>query len=324
MIDAIYEGKAAPRVRGHVGQFLRGCESGRRDVQHVLAREGLAVRSQGWVPGEEIGAIDLGLLRDLRTAAPGPVGLWGPVEHAPTASEQLGSVVDLTLWTSAQAANRAHVLLNHGAAGVRLTGGYRWFAPARVTTGDAAVEPMETSPRWREIRFMKAAAEDVGRPPHPLEYLIDYRLGRAGLKTFRVLAGRLTRDGLRVLPAMQGGFRVVKLSADEAPSYRALQSDSLALVLAYREPWEDTWHVVDAEPATAEDCLAHLLGWADFRAELLGRPRLSFVDVEGLQSSLATVDVHSEQSADVFAGANLTRSLLPVPAAIVRWFRFRS
>lgn len=322
IVNRILEGEDAPRARGPVGQFLRGCEHGRRDVQHLLARNGVRTREGGWVPGDEIGSIEVRPLGDLESAVPSE--LYGPVETAPTLCEQLGAVTELTLWTSARAANRVRVLLaRNDRATVRLEGRYRWFAPSRVTPGESSAEAIDGSAGWDTARCLKAVAEDVGRPPHPLEYVLDYRLGKPGLKVFRVFAGRKSDSRFEVLSATSQGPRRVEVTAQTREVEATLATSSPCLVLASREPWDETWHLIDAEPTTDEGCFDHVVAWADFRAEVLGQSRLSHPDLEALRVALAEAGIEVDRKLDL-TGANLTRSLVAPAALLLRWFRFRA
>lgn len=323
IVDAIYEGKPAPRAKGQVGQFLRGCEHGRLDVQHVLAKEGLATHAAGWVSGDGVGEIIATPLRDLEAAVPSDI--YGPVERAPVMCEQLGMVAELTLWTSARSANRARTLLTRGGAtSISLKGGYRWFAPARVTPGDSTVEMAIPQQGWSGSRFLKAVAEDVGRPPHALEYVHDYRIGQPGLKVFRVMAGRPEGTTIEVFAAGAVGSRIVQLVPPEESEIRdVLDAAPLALIFAYREPWDQTWQVIDAKAATDTDCFDHLLSWADFRNEISGQPRITHPDVAALRLSLAKAGVTVEDDVGL-GGASLNRLLLAPAARLLRWFRFRA
>ena len=322
IVNRILDGADAPRARGPVGQFLRGCEHGRRDVQHLLARNGIRTREGGWVPGDEIGSIEVRLLGDLESAV--PFELYGPVETAPTLCEQLGAVTELTLWTSARAANRVRVLLaRNDRATVRLEGRYRWFAPSRVTPGESSAETVDGSPSWENARCLKAVAEDVGRPPHPLEYVLDYRLGKPGFKVFRVFAGRRDDSRFEVLPATSQGSRRVEVTTHTREIEATLATGSPCLVLASREPWDETWHVIAAEPITEEGCFAHIVAWSDFRAEVLGQSRLGHGDLAAIRAALAGASIEAESKLD-FTGANLTRSLVAPAASLIRWFRFRN
>jgi hypothetical protein len=320
IVNRIHEGKAAPRADGRVGQFLRGCEHGRLDVQHLLARHGISTRDDGWVPGDDIGPIELRILAELKTAVPSEA--WGPVETAPVLSEQLGGVAELTLWTDARAANHVRVLFardNH--ATVRLAGRYRWFAPSRVTPGESSAEIVDGSAEWDSARCLKAVAEDVGRPPHPLEYVLDYRLGNPGLKVFRAFVGRQTDGAFEVLPASSQGSRRVRLAARTTEVEELLADGSPCLVFASREPWDETWQAIAARQTSNQGCFDHVVTWADFRAEVLGQPRLSYQDVEAIRAALTTAGMTVDRDAGL-SGANLTRSLVAPAVSTVRWFRF--
>lgn len=322
IVDRIYEGRPAPRAHGAVGQFLRGCERGRLDVQHVLARHGLKTRDAGWVPGDEAGPIDLRLLGELETAVPSDV--WGPVEGAPVISEQLGRVAELTLWTDARTANSVRVLFSHNSdAAVRLSGRYRWFAPGRITPGDARAEAVTDDTSWKTARCLKAVAEDVGRPPHALEYVFDYRLGRPGLKVFRTFAGRSGDGFFDVLPATTQSPRRVRLASAVPNVAKTVTAAPIYLLFAYREPWDDEWCALDATEIDEQSCFDHVLAWADFRAEILGQSRPAYRDIAGIRTALTSADVTVASDPDL-TSANLTRSLLSPAASLLRWFRFRS
>jgi hypothetical protein len=246
------------------------------------------------------------------------------VESAPTLSEQIGSVAELTLWTTARAANNVRVLFSHDCdATVRLSGRYRWFAPTRLTPGEASAEVVDGDADWKNARCLKAVAEDVGRPPHPLEYVLDYRLGRPGLKVFRVLAGRKSDGAFEVLPASSQGPRRVQMSAQASDVNETLATGSLCLVFAFREPWDETWHAIGARQTSEQGCFDHVVTWADFRAEVLGDPRLSYQDLEAIRTALAAVGITVDRETGL-GGANLARSLLPPAASLLRWFRFHA
>ena len=54
------------------------------------------------------------------------------------------------------------------------------FVSARVTPGEADVQPAPVTLAWRDCRFLKATADDLSRPPHALEYVLDIPLTPAG------------------------------------------------------------------------------------------------------------------------------------------------
>jgi hypothetical protein len=322
IIDGIARGKPAPRVSGHVGHFLRTLESTRFDVQQLLARESVCLRADGWASGNDLGTVELTLLAELRGSV--PTDRWGPVEHAPALSEELGAVLDLTLWTSARSANRAHVLAADGkGAALELTGGYRWFPPGRLTPGDARVDDTgKEATRWRHARFLKATADDIGRAPHPLEYILDYRVGPPALKAFRVFAARRRSDaGFEVISGLVTPARRVDLQM--ASPLAEPNVGACTLVFAYREPWDAVWHAIDVAAITPAECLAHALSWADFETELTGSGRLTATDGKAIRDGLVAVGLDPPPVSHVFDMGDFERHLLPAARALTRWLRYR-
>jgi hypothetical protein len=320
IIDAVYEGKSPPRVSGRFGQYLRQCLRGRFEVQQLLAREGLRTAKAGWVDGSEVGPVTLSPFAPLRGAVPND--LWGPVEHLPALCEGLGAVVDLTLWTSAAAANRAHVLLSASPSPISLSGPYRWFAPSRVTPGEATVAVAEDATHWRNARFLKATADDASRPPHAVEYVLDYRLGNPGLKVFRVLSVLIDQGEVSVLPGLDAPARATHFARPTDARLSKLRDGDVALVLAYLEPWSRNWVVVDVETTDASGCFKHLLTWAVFQAELREKSLLSTSDLHELRTGLVRVGLDPPASQEVVV--ELPRRSLNRPArALHRWLRYR-
>ena len=320
IIDGVYEGKPPPRVGGRFGQYLRQCSRGRFEIQQLLAREGLTTAKEGWVNGAEIGPVMLCPLAPLQGSVPND--LWGPVEHLPVLSESLGAVIDLTLWTSAVAANRAHVLLSASPTPISLSGPYRWFAPSRVTPGEAEVTAAEFATHWRESRFLKATADDVSRPPHALEFVLDYRLGKPGLKVFRVLCVRIENGEISILPGLDAPARLTRFEKPTDRRLAKLRDGDVAFVLAYVEPWSSEWVVVEVEATDAAGSFNHLVTWADFQAELRDKPALTLPDLNALRTALVAARLDPPQAHEVVPGLT-RRSLNRRARALVRWLRYR-
>jgi hypothetical protein len=319
IIDGVYEGKPPPRVGGRFGQYLRRCSQGRFEIQQLLAREGIATSARGWVSGVEVGPVELAPLAQLKGAVPND--LWGPVEHLPALAESLGSVVDLTLWTSAASANRAHVALSSSLSPIRLVGTYRWFAPSRLTTGEADVDTVDSDRSWTSARFLKATADDISRSAHALEYVLDYRLGEPGLKAFRAFVVRADGGGFSILSGVDATAREIALTSRDGRPPNVGEGET-AMVFAYVEPWSREWTVIDAKPIDAAGCLVHLATWADFKAELDERPRLTTADLSALRNAVLADGLHPPDVPEVI-GSVPPRQLSRPVRALVRWLRYR-
>jgi hypothetical protein len=251
-----------------------------------------------------------------------PNDLWGPVEHLPVLAEALGGVVDLTLWTSAAAANRAHVLLSSSTTPIALSGTYRWFAPSRLTPGEATVNAVDCQADWQSARFLKATADDASRAPHALEYVLDYRLGRPGLKVFRSLVVRAHEGGFEVLPGIDAPARPLALAGQVDARLMGLSDGEVASVFAYVEPWSREWVVIDARRTDAAGCLAHVVTWADFQAELRDRPALGPSDLSALCAGLVRARLDPPPVHEVLAQVP-PRTLARPARSLVRWLRYR-
>lgn len=144
IICDVEEGRAAaPRVGGPIGRFLAEVGVLRKRVKECLPHDGSFVR------GRDIGAIGLTPLTPVSEQIRSE--LVGEVGSAVAFSEELGGLVDVTLWAKAGSANRLRTLWLQTNCRACLTGAYRWFPPRRLTPGTASVEEMPTtSSLWRD------------------------------------------------------------------------------------------------------------------------------------------------------------------------------
>jgi hypothetical protein len=164
---------------------------------------------------------------------------------------------------------------------------------------------------------LKAVADDLVRPPHALEYVLDYRMGPPSLKYFRCVCALKRRGEWQVLPALSRPRPLeVAQTLAEAKSSLTLSGDALAMLLIYREPWSRAWTIGGATTIEAEDALAHCITWADFQRELDGS-EINATIIGGVGESLRS----SGLRAAALAEPNFTRSLLPAARQIVRWLR---
>jgi hypothetical protein len=176
---------------------------------------------------------------------------------------------------------------------------------------------------WRDCRFLKATADDVSRPPHALEYVLDYRLGKPGLKVFRVFSVRSRQGQIEVLPGLDAPARLVSFQPPLEERLARLPESGVALAFAYLEPWGRAWQLLEVEETDARGCLQHLLTWADFQAELRGLPSLEAADLRALHLSLISAQVDAPPPHEVIVDLP-QRALNPAACALVKWLRYRA
>jgi hypothetical protein len=310
ILEKIDAGLVSPRMPGRIGRFLRQYEQGRAQLGRILKQSAVEARADGAVSGRGLGMIGLRALLAPEVSLLGfPLG---EVAGTIAVSEQLGGVVTVDMWLKGPIANKAYNLLRES-AGLRLTGDYRWTPPTRLTPGEASLEPEEFAVGWQKARCLKAVADDILRPPHALEYVLDYRMGSPGLKYFCVVCAVRRADEWMVLPALTE-HKMLRVATSTAWSHS--NGRELCALLIYCEPWSRDWIVAAAAPISDEDALAHAISWADFRRELDGS-ELDPMTVSGIRESfeacgLTPIDLGQP---------NLTRSLLPVARDVVRWLR---
>jgi hypothetical protein len=192
-----------------------------------------------------------------------------------------------------------------------------------MTPGKAEVAPAEIGLTWSECRFLKATADDVARPPHALEYVLDYRLDRPGLKAFRVIAVRMRGGELEVLPGVDATARPVSFCQPLDGRLAKLPERAVALAFAYLEPWGRHWTLIDLKETDSRGCLQHLLTWADFQAEIRGLPPLERSDLRSLEAALAAADIDAPPSHEVLPDLP-TRALNEAARALVKWLRYKT
>lgn len=312
ILEKIDLGKIQPRFPDRIGRYLRQYRTGRQQLDKVLARHALARRADAAISGHALQPIEVHPVLEPKVSVLGfPLG---EVADTLAISEELGALTNVIMWLKGPVANAAFNLLREH-PGIRLSGDYRWSPPARVTPGEAQLEACERPMTWRNARCLKAVADDLIRPPHALEYVLDFRMGPPGIKYFRCVCAINDDKEWRVLPGLTEPRRLEV--ADASPEVRrSLKGAELASLLIYREPWSSGWTIADAAIIGANDVLAHAITWADFQRELDG----SEVDgtiVAGIRQSLRLSGLRPPE----FAEPNLTRTLSLVARDVIRWLR---
>ena len=309
ILEKIDRGAIHPRVPDRIGRFLRQYERSRGDLDKLLSRCGLDRRNDAAVSGRAVGTIEVhAFLEPEVSILDFPLG---EVARTVGVSEQLGGITSLAMWLKGPIANTAYTFLKRGTA-IRLSGDYRWTPPGRLTPGEASVESLTETITWQNARCLKVVADDLDRPPHALEYIVDYRLGPPSLKSFRTVCAMRTAQSWRALPGVGQGRA---FDAAITSSVR-FDKDRLYALLIYGEPWSRGWTIVAAVPVQEEDVVAHAITWADFTAEL-SDGALAAATIAGVHEALRACGI---RTADL-GNPNLMRSLLPSAKEILRFVR---
>lgn len=312
ILEKIDQGIVQPRMPNRMGRFLRQYANGRALLTKVLTDSGTGRRHDSAISGRALGTVDVHqILRPVVRVLEFPLG---ELAETLAISEELGCLTNVLMWLKAPIANAAHNTLRQH-ANLRLEGDFRWTPPSRLTPGEAQLRPVARKVTWRDARCLKGVADDLIRPPHALEYVLDYRIGPPGLKYFRcVCAMRKQREWI-VLPALLQP-RPLEVAGVRRNVLRKLKSTDLASFLIYREPWSAAWTIVESFPITADQAFTHAISWADFQKELMG----SEIDgdiIGGIRESLSALRVRRPPD----EGRYLTRNLLPVSRAVLRSLR---
>ena len=312
ILEKIDRREIEPRLPDRLGQFLRQCIGGRQQVDDVLAKRRLKRRADGPLSGNTLGTVTIQpMLQTQVSILEFPLG-----ETADTLAiaEELGCLTHIRMWLKSPIANAAYNILKAN-LGLRLSGDFRWSPPSRMTTGEAELAPTSSKLNWHDARCLKAVADDLIRPPHALEYVLDYRLGQPSLKYFRCVCAMRERETWEVLPAFEKK-RSLEVAGGLAQNLSSLGETRLAALLIYREPWSRAWTIANAVAIDAEDALAHVITWADFQCELEG-VAIDGSAIRGITDTLRAVGL---RVANV-QKANLTRALLPVARDLLRSIR---
>ena len=310
ILEKIDRGLVPPRVADRVGRFFRQYQSGRRELDMLLAQRVPQRRSDGALSGRALGPIEVHTLTQPEVDV---LSLpLGEVAGTVVISEQLGGLLNLRLWLKAHAANAAFNKLGESAS-LCFEGDYRWTPLAKLTPGEADVLSAGESVTWQGARCLKAVADDLLRPPQAVEYILDYRMGPPGLKFFRTVCAIRRNDQWEALPCF-GNARNFEISAKATEA--TLADQGLFLLLVYREPWSNSWTIVRGTPVEAAEVIAHAMSWAHYRAELSGES-FEMTTVAAAREALRACGVKT-----VGVGRpNLNEHLLPVAKEVLRSVR---
>jgi hypothetical protein len=295
-----------------LGQFFRQYRNGREQLQRLFANIPSKRSNAGALSGQNLGAVEIHPLTQSVVHVQGfPLG---EVADTTAISEELGGITHVTTWLKGPVANAVFNLLNSKCA-IRAEGDYRWKPPSRWTPGEAKITPVETVLRWQDARCIKAVSDDIERPPHALEYIPDFQFGVPGLKYFRSICIVTTASGAYVLPCL-GTPRLLRLEQSSSFQIAKRRAGTLALCLAYREPWDDSWTIVKAMDTDQSNVVAHAISWADFQRELDGS-RVDGPTLRSIRQALSSDAFHGKHSVE----PNIEQRLVPAAREMLRLLR---
>lgn len=306
----------APRVPGAVGQFLGEWSATRDLTMELLGTD------ESFVSGRDLGPISLTPILPVTERLVNEV--MGEVASVVAITEQLGAVVNVSLWGRARPANRLrNIWLRRPEATVDLRGAFRWYAPRRITPGSSDVEQRDPpADHWSMSRCLKFVGEEFQAQPAAASYRWDSSLAYPEFRTFRSVILRRDGDEWGAVPAMGRELvTVAGLAAFREQIDRSVDPQAtLCAALVWRDPWSDRWSVASAVDASPDQAFAHLVVWADYKRELLGEPPMAASEAATMAASLAALGVRAEvlQAID---RASLVRQVSARARPLAAWLR---
>lgn len=268
-IDA---GEPVPRLAGTPGAFLRSYAAERDTVVRLALESGVNIRKDGKLSGASVGALTIGPVapqlthRTIRTH-------WGEVDRFLVLCPELLTIAALRVWLSAASGREAIRTLLTATDGetVRAAGDFRWSPPGAVTTGTADFDwaAGDVLAHWTTAPYIKATADDLLAPMHPLDLRDVYVAHRPLLAQFRCVllrplpgGGVLVVGGLRSQPLE---LHLARLAAREGADPDLMTDTGEALLaLVCREAWSQEWKALLVARADPAQALGHILSWAQY------------------------------------------------------------
>lgn len=190
-IDA---GERVPRLEGPHGAFFRRYAAERETAVRLALDAGVSIRRDGKLSGAPIGELTISAACPQVEPTVSRTH-WGEVERHLVLCPQILSIVVLRIWIASASGREAvrTLLTSEATDSVRATGNFRWSPPAAITTGRADFELAPANPlaNWKTAPFIKATADDLMTPVHPLDLRDIYLEGRPRLAQFRCVLIRV-------------------------------------------------------------------------------------------------------------------------------------
>jgi len=307
---------SVPRVPGEVGHFLGEWGATRNLTTELLGTD------ESFLSGRDLGPISLTPILPVTERLVNEV--MGDVASVVAIAEQLGAVVDVSLWGSARPANRLrNIWLRRPETTVDVMGAYRWYAPRRITPGSSDVEQRDgPTEHWSTSRCLKFVGEEFQAPPAAVSYRWESSLAFPEFRTFRSVILRRDGDDWGAVPAMGKELvTVAGLAACREQMSRSLDPQAtLCSALVWRDPWSDRWSIASVVDATPDEALAHLVAWADYKRELLCDPPMAAAEAASMAGSLVALGVRAEVP-KALERANLVRQVSARARPVAAWMR---
>lgn len=270
VLQKIDAGGRVPRLEGPQGAFFRRYAAERGTAVRLALEAGVDIRRDGKLSGAPIGAITIKRV----SAAVGPSvsrTYWGEVERHLVLCPQLLTIVVLRIWmtsASGREAVRSLLTAEEGEC-VWGAGDFRWSPPGAITTGRADFKPAPGDPLadWTSAPYIKATADDLMVPAHPLDLRDVYLEGRPRLVQFRcVLLRPLGGDRALVVGGFRGRPVELRLESarEQAVAGDCEAQDHAALALLLRDAWSESWETLAIAPVDSKRALEHIVSWCTF------------------------------------------------------------
>lgn len=274
-LERLDRDRPVPRLSGSYGAFFYRYADQRSDLVALATHLGLEpVRRDGALSGAALERIVLWPLAVGGTGKVVDTDFGQMVLGTYSCAELLESVA-LRLWLSAASARELYrEILVNPAAPIEVRGDFRWLPPSVITAGTSecrVVDAPTVHEWWHAVPFLKASGDDVNVLPHALDYVQVIRGGQAVLGHVRTLVGRRRNSSELLVPSiMRQRPAVVRIRNSVQ-----LPTADWVHCLAYKEPGEQDWYLIEGSPVDGTEALAHLRAWCAYREKLKPEPGLS-------------------------------------------------
>ena len=271
VLERIDAGSVPPNLSGAQGAFFRRYAAQRNQAVDMALKRGIRIRRDGKLGGASLGSITISPIDANETRSEVKTA-WGDMEQVLVLCPELSAIVVFRTWMSSASGRDALRILRtlEDGEAMRVVGDFLWSPPGTITAGTADFDyKTDSQVSWKTAPYIKATGDDLFSPAHTLE-LRRVDLGsRSVLAQFRCIVLMSTEGHRALLPSLLTEPTEIRMSSPLAQGQSWVPSrGDLAFALAFREPWDDIWHIWRYEPATLEDTERHLQDWLTFHRSL--------------------------------------------------------